>query len=55
MKTKVVLFFALFVINVATTSCEPDEIVQTPSEQRDVLNVDPPSGEAEEEVEPNNN
>jgi len=54
MKTKVVLFSALLTLNVAITSCEPDDIVQTPTEQRDELNVDPPSGEAEEEVEPNN-
>lgn len=52
MKTVFVLFLAL-VLSAGLTSCEPEEILQTQTEQQDGFAGDPPSGEAEEELEPN--
>ncbi len=52
MKTVFVLFLALF-LTTGLTSCEPEELLQTPTEQQDGFAGDPPSGEAEEELEPN--
>ena len=56
MKTVFILFLVTILSIGLLTSCDPDDnINDTQVEQSDEFASDPPSGEAEEEVEPSNN
>lgn len=54
MRTIFVLLLMLF-LSLSSTSCTPDKIAGSQTEQEDVFAVDPPSEEAgeEDEIDPN--
>jgi len=53
MRTLVFILLGLF-LSFGSTSCTPDKIADTQTEQEDVFAGDPNSEEAEEEIDPNN-